>query len=70
MVQQMNWGYINFRCRINALSKYGQHENKYSDRYWKLFLFDRFFDCRSKAQGYSSTVLRPLFDCCSTLLRR
>lgn len=59
MVQQMNWGYINFSCRINALSKYGQHENNYSVRYWKLFLF-----------GSSSGVLRMLFDASSTLVRR
>lgn len=32
----MNWGYINFNCRINE--KYGHHEDIYSVRYWKFFL--------------------------------
>lgn len=59
MVQQMNWGYINFSCRINALSKYGQHENNYSGRYWKFFLFE----C-------CSSVVRMFFDASSTLVRR
>lgn len=68
MVQQMNWGYINFKCQINTLIKRNMVSTKLiiledNGNFFCQAFVRLFFEC-------SSSVVRVLFDASSMLVRR